>query len=134
MLLIAQSAGETGILQIHRPEICYPAGGYHLSPVVTENIDLGGKLLPTNRLTASADGQSEHILYWTRIGDELPTSWRAQRITIAEENLRGIIPDAVLVRLSVRSNDAPAAFKTMEDFVRAMVAALPPERRRILIA
>ncbi len=31
MLLVAQSASQTGILQIHRPEICYTAGGYALS-------------------------------------------------------------------------------------------------------
>ena len=33
MLLIAQSASQTGILQVHRPESCYPASGYQISPV-----------------------------------------------------------------------------------------------------
>ena len=28
MLLIAQSAQQTGVLQVHRPEVCYPTGGF----------------------------------------------------------------------------------------------------------
>lgn len=133
MLLIAQSDGQTGILQVHRPEICYPAGGYRLSPVIAENIQLNGKILSTNRLTATADGLAEHIMYWTRIGDELPISWREQRFAVARQNLRGLIPDAVLIRLSIRTNDSLTAFRMMEDFVRAMIAGIPPAQRRILI-
>ena len=133
MLLIAQSGGQTGILQVHRPEVCYPAGGYQLSPVVAENMRVAGKDVPTNRLTATADGQAEHILYWTRIGDQLPTSWHDQRLAVAEQNLAGIVPDAVLFRLSIRSPDAPAAFRSMEDFVRSLIAAIPAPQRRILI-
>lgn len=133
MLLIAQSDGQTGILQVHRPEVCYPAGGYQLSPVIAENIQLNGKILPTNRLTATADGLAEHIIYWTRIGDEMPISWREQRLAVARQNLHGLIPDAVLVRLSVRTSDALAAFRMMEDFVRDMIAGIPTAQRRILI-
>ena len=35
MLLIAQSAAQNGIVQIHRPEVCYPAGGFELSPITS---------------------------------------------------------------------------------------------------
>ena len=134
MLLIAQSGGQTGILQIHRPEVCYPASGYQLSPVTAQNVELAGRTIPTNRLTATADGQSEQILYWTRIGDQMPLSWRDQRIAVASQNLQGVIPDAVLVRVSIRSNDAPAAFLALEDFVRSMIAEIPAPQRRVLVA
>ena len=36
MILVAQSASQTGILQVHRPEICYPAGGYQLARPAAE--------------------------------------------------------------------------------------------------
>lgn len=134
MLLIAQSKGQTGILQVHRPEVCYPASGYQLSPVSARDIDLNGRKIPTNRLTATMDGQQEHILYWTRIGDDMPQSWRDQRLSVAKQNLEGIVPDAILFRLSVRSMDAASAFATMEQFVREMVAAIPAAQQRILIA
>ena len=134
MLLIAQSGGQTGILQVHRPEVCYPAGGYRLSEVTTKFVQVDRRSLPTNRLTAFADGQSEHILYWTRVGDDLPLDWVEQRWAVARQNLRGIVPDAVLVRISIRTNDATAAFAVLEEFARAMIAEIPTDQRRILIA
>lgn len=134
MLLIAQSGGQTGVLQVHRPEVCYPASGYQLSPVTTQNIEINGKSLPTNRLTASADGQDEQILYWTRVGGDLPVNWKDQRLAVASQNIRGLIPDAVLVRVSIRSNDAPSAFLALENFVRSMIDDIPPAQRRVLIA
>ena len=134
MLLIAQSGGQTGVLQVHRPEVCYPASGYQLSPVTTQNIEIAGKRVPTNRLTAIADGQDEQILYWTRVGSDLPVDWRDQRLAVASQNIRGLIPDAVLVRVSIRSNDSTSAYLTLENFVRSMVNSIPPAERRILIA
>ena len=134
MLLIAQSGGQTGVLQVHRPEVCYPASGYQLSPVTTQNIEIAGKRVPTNRLTAIADGQDEQILYWTRVGSDLPVDWRDQRLAVASQNIRGLIPDAVLVRVSIRSNDSTSAYLTLENFVRSMVNSIPQAERRILIA
>ena len=134
MLLIAQSGGQTGMLQVHRPEVCYPAGGYQLSSVTTQRMEIDGKSLPTNRLTATADGQAEQILYWTRVGEDLPVNWRDQRLAVASQNIRGLIPDAVLVRVSIRSNDAATAFLALEDFTRSMIADISPAQRRILIA
>jgi EpsI family protein len=134
MLLVAQSGGQTGILQVHRPEVCYPAGGYQLSPVTAQVINIGGRMVPTNRLTATLEGQEdEHILYWTRIGTDMPDSWSNQRISVAKQNLRGLIPDAVLFRISIRSMDAKAAFKELEEFVRLMIATIPASQQRILI-
>ena len=40
MLLVAQSGSQTGILQIHRPEFCYTAGGYELSPSTPHKVAL----------------------------------------------------------------------------------------------
>ena len=64
----------------------------------------------------------------------MPLSWRDQRIAVASQNLQGVIPDAVLVRVSIRSNDAPAAFLALEDFVRSMIAEIPAPQRRVLVA
>ncbi len=134
MLLIAQSGSQTGVLQIHRPEVCYTAGGYHISPVTPEPIQVGSTVVPANKMDASADGLTEHVIYWTRVGNRMPASWRQQRIAVAEQNLRGIIPDAILVRVSTVSNDAEGARATLQAFVRAMIAAVPASRRPVLIA
>jgi EpsI family protein len=97
-------------------------------------IDVSGKRVATNRLTATLDQQEEHILYWTRIGTDMPASWSNQRISVAKQNLRGIIPDAVLLRVSIRSNDADGAFSELEEFVAEMIAAIPAGQQRVLVA
>lgn len=133
MLLIAQSAGQTGVLQVHRPEVCYPAGGYKLSPVLQHPVPLGSGALVTNSLSATADARSEHILYWTRIGNHLPVSWAQQRWAVAMDNLKGDIPDAVLIRISMIGNNKDAAFQTVGKFIQQMLSAMPQAARRVLI-
>ena len=133
MLLVAQSGSQTGVLQIHRPETCYTAGGYHISAVTPQPIPVGSTIVPANRMDASSDGMVEHIIYWTRIGNRMPASWKQQRIAVAEQNIRGIIPDAILVRVSTVSDDADEASKTLQAFVQALIGSLPPNRREVFI-
>ena len=133
MLLIAQSAGQTGVLQVHRPEVCYAAGGYHLSPLSQRSIPLLGKSVVINQLTATSDGMSEQILYWTRIGDHLPHSWAQQRMAVAIDNLKGYIPDALLARASIVSNDKDAALATLTTFVGSLIDAMAPKHRNVLV-
>jgi len=133
MLLLAQSGSETGILQIHRPETCYTAAGYHISPVTPHPVAVGSAVIPANSMDATTDGYTEHVLYWTRVGDEMPASWREQRIAVAEQNLRGVLPDAILVRISIVSSDSAAAWKMIDAFTRALILSVRPERRDVLI-
>lgn len=133
MLLIAQSTGQTGILQVHRPEVCYPASGYQISPVTTHDIRLGAETLTTNFMTATNEGRTEHIVYWTRVGNHVPMSWKQQKLVTAEDNLRGIIPDAVLVRISTINVDPAAAQQTLDAFTRSLIGSMQPDRRSVLI-
>ena len=134
MLLIAQSGRETGFLQIHRPETCYTAGGYRISAVTPHPVRVGSKIVQANRMDASAGGPTEHVIYWTRLGDQMPGSWREQKLAVAEQNLEGIIPDAILVRISVVDNDADAALSMIDDFIRAMLQSVAPSMRNVFIA
>jgi EpsI family protein len=133
MLLLAQSGSETGILQIHRPETCYTASGYHISPVTPHLVSVGSAVIRANSMDATAAGYTEHVLYWTRIGDDMPASWREQRIAVAEQNLRGVLPDAILVRISIVNSDSAAAWRTIDAFTRALIMSVRPERRNVLI-
>lgn len=133
MLLVAQSAAQTGVLQIHRPEVCYPAGGYSLSPIVPHAINVGDRVLTTNVLTATSDVQNEHISYWTRVGSKLPLTWAQQRVAVAEQNLRGIIPDAILVRVSTRENDRSVAQQILDEFTKGLLAQMSKANRSVFI-
>ena len=133
MLLMAQSGSQTGFLQVHRPDFCYRASGYQISAVSPHPIQIGSGVLPASMMDATAGGPPEHVVFWTRIGDQIPTSWTEQKLVVAEQNLRGIVPDAILVRLSIVSQDTAAARAAIDTFVRAMLTAIPATRRSVFI-
>ena len=134
MLLVAQSATQTGILQIHRPEICYTAGGYQLSAIEPHVVGLPWGGLPTLSMSATSDSRTEQLVYWTRIGDRLPKSWREQRMVVAMDNLRRIIPDAIMVRVSTFGNDKARALASMDEFIVSLMSSVSPQVRRVFIA
>ena len=135
MLLLAQSGGQTGFLQVHRREICYTARGYLISSVNPHVIRVGQMFIPAMSIDAAAGGGTpEHIVYWTRIGNRMPTNWREQKLAVAEQNLQGIIPDAILVRVSSVNSDGAAARATIDGFVRELLAAIPANRRAVFVA
>ena len=133
MLLLAQNGGQTGFLQIHRPEVCYTAGGYQISAVTPHPIQVGSTVVPANRMDASSGGPTEHVIYWTRVGNQVPASWRQQKLAVAEQNLKGLIPDAILVRVSTVNDDAETVLANIDEFVRAMLQSIPPSRRSVFI-
>lgn len=133
MLLVAQSAGESGFLQIHRPEYCYPAGGFALSPITPVPLPAGNERLTVNSLTATLPGRPEQIVYWTRVGTKMPLTWAQQRMAVAMDNLKGIIPDAVLTRVSTIDPNREAAMARLADFAEQLVVRLGASRN-VLVA
>jgi EpsI family protein len=132
MLLVAQGNSQTGVIQVHRPEVCYPAGGYKLSNARQHQISTVAGKLSTVVFTATADERTEQLLYWTRVGRELPRSWAEQRWAVAKANFRGDIPDAVLVRVSSILVSADDAIPALEQFAESLVEALPTQLRPFL--
>ena len=133
MLLVAQSASQTGILQIHRPEFCYTAGGFKLSPSVPHPVPLAGTVLPALSISATRDARTEQIVSWTRIGNHMPLSWPQQRMAVAMDNLRGFIPDAVMVRVSTYGNDKGAALAVVDEFIQTLMNSVAPQVRRVFV-
>lgn len=134
MLLIAYSNLQDGMLQIHRPETCYPVGGYKLSdshiveiPVVT------GKSVPCRFFTAESPARTEQVLYWTRIGRMMPGRWIEQRWAVVDANLRAEIPDGLLVRMSMVTPDAKVAIAGLQQFALQLTGLVSPKMRNILI-
>ena len=133
MLMIAYNNMQDGVLQVHRPEICYPVGGYALTPTREHELSIGNQMIPANVFAASGQERTEQILYWTRIGNEFSRSWTEQRMAVARANVAGRIPDGVLVRVSLLGNDPQAALPLLERFARSFVGASPPPLRQILV-
>ncbi len=134
MLLVAYGDTQSDLLQLHRPETCYPAFGFDVTRSRLVPVALaGGDALPARFLTARRSDREERILYWTRIGEHLPQSNRAQRLVRLEDQIDGLIPDGVLVRISTLDADDAAAIGHAQAFARAMLGAMTPLGRRALV-
>jgi EpsI family protein len=134
MLLIAYGGGQSGLFVIHRPEACYPAQGYRLRDKAEIQFPIGPASAVTGTFwSAVSDVRSEQLLYWTRIGDDFPQSWAAEQVTLVRNNLSLVLPDGVLVRMSMVTIDPAAAQKRLAIFARALVAGVRPLGRRVLL-
>lgn len=133
MFLVAYKNFQNGVLQIHRPEICYPAGGYVLSETTPSEIAIGApEPLPVNSFSANGTERDEQVLYWTRIGEHFPVRWSEQRLAVLRENLVQVNPDGMLARVSMPNEDMAASQPIMMKFIADLRAASPPMLRRIL--
>ncbi|PTD26324.1 EpsI family protein [Sphingomonas fennica] len=134
MLLVAYSGRQDGMIQVHRPEVCYPASGYALTESVEHPVRVGPQFtLPTRFIVAEGRSRIEQLIYWTRVGPSFPTGWLGQRRAVIDENLQGRIPDGVLVRISTIAQDSSAALTMLDDFTNQLLPVLPAKARQALI-
>lgn len=133
MFLAAYNNRQDGVLQIHRPEICYPAGGFTLTPTHDVDVPLNGdRSLPARAFLASGSDRDETVLYWTRVGSEFPRRWSEQRLSVIRSNMRGIIPDGLLIRVSTLGSEMATELAVLRRFVTGFIDAAPAELRPIL--
>ena len=132
MLLIAYSGAQDGTIQIHRPEVCYPASGFQLTGNQLHSVPLpSGFEIPSREIVATTETRREQLIYWTRLGDHFPTRWIDQHIAVAEENFAGIVPDGVLVRVS--STGDGNQFSILDDFTRTLITSVGSRMRQVLL-
>jgi EpsI family protein len=134
MMLIAHGPLQTNELMLHRPEKCYPANGFSIKQSQPVRLNLGaGAVLPAREVVADSHDGRENILYWTRLGEDLPTSNREQRATWMVQVLHGYVSDGVLARFSVIAADPNRAMATLKAFIPAFLQTVSPKDRRTLI-
>jgi EpsI family protein len=127
MLVIAYGDTQSDRLQLHRPEICYTAIGFEVGGSRKVAVGMpGGEDVPMRALVARNSQRIEPILYWTRIGDFLPTSATEQRNAKIRTALQGYVADGVLVRMSTVAEPTPEVFAELEAFSREMIKASDP--------
>jgi EpsI family protein len=130
MMLIAYGDTQSDLLQLHRPEICYPAVGFNLVSAATTALQLAPHaLLPARKVVARKSDWQENIIYWTRLGEYLPTTSGEQRKARLLTGMKGYIPDGGLFRFSTGGGDPETAFSVLERFLPEMILAIAPARR-----
>lgn len=135
MLSIAYGFTQSDALQLHRPEVCYPAIGFAVGAPRPLLLALGGERVPAVALTATMRDRVEDLIYWTRMGRRFPRSEGEQREMRFANAIEGLVPDGALVRASaIRTDPETPAFSLIEEFMQAMAGALGVDGRRVLLA
>jgi EpsI family protein len=133
MFLLAYNNLQDGVVQVHRPEVCYPVGGFELSEVRKVPLRALGKILPANAFSARAANRTEQVVYVTRLGGTYPRSWAEQRWAVIQENLAGRIPDGMMMRVSLLGEDQAKALETLLTFAAEFLAASPDVLRKLIV-
>jgi EpsI family protein len=134
MMLLAYGSQQTDDLQLHRPEVCYPAFGYTLLRNEPTKLPVTASVqLPARRLIAEANDKREAIIYWTRMGELLPSSGAEQRLDRLRIAMHGDVPDGVLCRFSAPVESDQDAWREIEVFVPALLTAMSAKNRAVLI-
>lgn len=133
MLMLAYNSEQDGVLQIHRPEACYQAGGFALTPSETVPVTIAaGRSIEANRFVAAMPDRKEQVLYWTRQGDRIPSSWVGQKRDLLLANLAREVPDGMLVRVSTLA-DGPGGQQVLGRFIQTLVAVSSERLRSLLV-
>ena len=131
MLLIAYNATQDGVVQVHRPEVCYPASGYRLAVIKEHVVHLASNAdVPGRYVVAETGLRREEIVYWTRLGSYFPQRWSEQRWAVFIQNIRGDIPDGLLIRCS--SVVPEVGLAGLDDFARKLYESVDPRMKHVL--
>ena len=129
MLSIAYGKNQSDALQLHKPEICYPAQGFALLGKQAGALDLLNNPIAATRLDTRLGQRREPITYWTVVGDRNVTSGMNKKMIEMRYALTNRIPDGMLVRVSSIDTNIPSAYVKQNQFATAMVAAITPANR-----
>lgn len=125
MLSVAYGGDQSDGMNIHLPEVCYPAQGFQVLSRSLGRLSAGDRQLPVVRLVTRLGGRIEPVTYWITVGDEVVPTRTQQKLTQIRYGLRGLIPDGMLVRVSSIDVDSKAAFALHEAFVADLAPLIP---------
>jgi EpsI family protein len=133
MLALAYGNNQNDNLQVHRPEICYPAQGFQIlkKELVTMHTQFGD--IPTEHLIAKNGERVEPITYWITVGDQVAATQLQRKLAQLKYGFTGSIPDGMLVRVSSIGEDYTLNFSLQQAFVNAMLNSVAKKNRLHLI-
>jgi len=132
MLSIAYGDDQRDGMQMHYPEVCYPAQGFTLQDKQAGALVTASGPIPVTRILASLGQRNEPVTYWTTIGDRVFQGGFQKKLAEMGYGLNGEIPDGMLIRVSSIDAEAANAYEMQTQFANQMLAALAPKYRQKL--
>jgi EpsI family protein len=134
MMLMAHGDSQSNELQLHRPEVCFPAFGFSLTSSAPVELQIRKDItLPARRLLAESNVQRQAVLYWTRLGEYFPVSVTEQRLNRLTAAMHRYIPDGLLARFSMVETGSGAAFAEISRFIPELLSEIPKGRLGVFV-
>ena len=133
MLSIAYGGDQSDSMQVHKPEVCYPAQGFQILKEMDGTLDTGFGSIAVRRLVAQQGARVEPITYWIRVGETVAVSSTQRKLEQLKYGLTGKVPDGLLFRMSSIAPDENVAFQRHSKFVTDLLSVLDKNARSSLI-
>jgi EpsI family protein len=132
MLSMAYGDDQRDGMQMHYPEVCYPAQGFVLQDKKMGTLSTTTGSIPVTRILANLGQRNEPVTYWTTIGDQVVQGRIQKKLTEMRYSMSGMIPDGMLIRVSSIDAEADKAYAIQAQFASQLLATLTPEYRQKL--
>jgi EpsI family protein len=132
MLAIAYGDDQRDAMQLHYPEVCYPAQGFSLTGKEKGTLTTENGSIAVTRILTNLGQRNEPVTYWTTVGDKVFQGGVEKKLVEIGYGLNGKIPDGLLIRVSSIDPEAPQAFAVQARFADQMLGALAPKYRQKL--
>lgn len=132
MLSIAYGADQRDAMQVHKPEVCYPAQGFTLESKAMGILSTPVGQIPVVRIVTRMGGRHEPLMYWVTIGEKVVQGNIQKKVAEIEYGMKGQIPDGIIFRVSSIDRDTDRAVVALDKFSRQLLAELPVDIRKII--
>jgi EpsI family protein len=130
MLTVAYGRDQSESMQVHTPEVCYPAQGFTVTSSVHQSVPIGFKNQPVVRLQAAVAERREPITYWITMGEYVVNGGARDRRNVRfRYGFDGFVPDGMLFRISSIGPDADVEYEQQRLFLQDLFASMPPATR-----
>jgi len=126
MLSVAYGANQSDGLQVHYPEICYPAQGFEVTSNQRGVLNTAEGSIAVKRLETNLSRERfEPVTYWTTVGNMVAMGNIDKKMAEMHYRMQGEIPDGLLFRVSSIDTDSQRSFEEHAVFVSQLLQALP---------
>jgi EpsI family protein len=132
MLSLAYGSDQRGMLQAHKPEVCYPAQGFTVEKNVAIVLVTPYGEIPARRLSTVMRTRHEPVTYWLTVGDRAVAGTVQKRLVELRFGLSGRIPDGLLFRVSSIDAEPGRAYGYHDQFINDLLESLSLSYRKRL--